>query len=418
MFCLSLDFGVPIVAGSSALPAAGPPSPGELSASTPDLTGGQVIVRVYFDSHDELNRLAAELDVWEVNNAQGYLVAQVTAAEEQALRGQGYRVESDAQKMAEWNTAQQRSRQAMLEGSQASGIPGYPCYRTVEETYAALAQLAADHPGLAEWVDIGDSWEKVTPGGLPGYDMMLIVLTNESIPGPKPKLTIIATTHAREYTTAETATRFAVHLANGYDFDADITWLLDNYEVHILPYLNPDGRKKAETGLSWRKNTDNDDGCTSSSSWGVDLNRNSSFKWNMGGSSSDPCASTYRGPSAISEPRPRLSRTTCSPFTPTSAAQAITTRPRSMLRGSLSLSISSGRMVILPWSWNEMPTAKPHAVRDSWAQVGLLPARLCGLRGLPVRCIGHDPRLCLWRAGRGRLLVRTRHRFLRVVQLL
>ena len=98
------------------------------------------------------------------------------------------------------------------------------------------------------------------------------------------------------------ATRFAEELINNYGVDPDVTWLLDYFEIHIIPQANPDGRKKAETGLLWRKNTDNDDGCNMSSTWGTDLNRNSSFKWNMGGSSSSACNETYRGPSAGSEP--------------------------------------------------------------------------------------------------------------------
>ena len=39
-------------------------------------------------------------------------------------------------------------------------IPGYPCYRTVEETFAAAQAIATTHPDLATWVDVGDSWEK------------------------------------------------------------------------------------------------------------------------------------------------------------------------------------------------------------------------------------------------------------------
>ncbi|HSB66182.1 MAG TPA: M14 family zinc carboxypeptidase, partial [Anaerolineales bacterium] len=64
------------------------------------------------------------------------------------------------------------------------------------------------------------------------------------------------------------------------------------------------GRVKNEqnSGLWWRKNVDNDDGC--GSSYGVDLNRNSDFYWGWDdwGSSPYPCDETYRGPSPGSEP--------------------------------------------------------------------------------------------------------------------
>ena len=112
------------------------------------------------------------------------------------------------------------------------------------------------------------------------------MLTNRSIPGPKPRLAVMAAIHAREYTTAELATRFAEHLVAQYGVDADITWLLDYTEFHLIPIANPDGRKWAEAGYSWRKNTHDSMTCGYPGeeglnvNEGVDLNRNSSFKWN------------------------------------------------------------------------------------------------------------------------------------------
>ncbi len=121
---------------------------------------------------------------------------------------------------------------------------------------------------------IRDSWDKVTSSGSAGYNLYLMILSNKSTAGPKPRFFLMAEVHAREYVTAETALRFAEHLLSGYGIDPDITWLLDYYEVHVLPMTNPDGRKQAETGILWRKNTDSDDGCSYSSYWGTDLNRN------------------------------------------------------------------------------------------------------------------------------------------------
>ncbi len=161
-------------------------------------------------------------------------------------------------------------------------------------------------------VDIGDSWEKATAGGLPGYDMMVLKLTNSAVPGTptgtdpphgKPRLLVTSAIHAREYTTAELMLRFAEQLLAGYGTDADATWLLDEHEIHLLLYTNPDGRKHAETGEYWRKNT-NENYCGSTSdSRGADLNRNFEFQWGCcGGSSGDPCDETYRGATAASEP--------------------------------------------------------------------------------------------------------------------
>jgi carboxypeptidase T len=91
--------------------------------------------------------------------------------------------------------------------------------------------------------------------------------------------------------------------------------MVDNEELWVVPVVNPDGRWIVDLGLEpqysgarffQRKNADRDNGCNSwppfsSSQYGIDLNRNSSFLWNTGGSSGSPCSETYRGPTAASE---------------------------------------------------------------------------------------------------------------------
>ena len=119
------------------------------------------------------------------------------------------------------------------------------------EELAQLDRIVADHPDLATWTDVGDSWEK-TDDPANGWDMMVLKLTRSAVPGPKPALFLSCAIHAREYTTAELCTRFAEELVAGYGSDADATWILDHHEVHLLLVTNPDGRKQAETGLSWR----------------------------------------------------------------------------------------------------------------------------------------------------------------------
>ncbi len=178
------------------------------------------------------------------------------------------------------------------------GVAGYPCYRTVDETYSDLAGVAQSHPEIAQWVDFGDSWLETENGT--GDDLRALVLGNQSIAGKSP-FVLIAAMHPREMTTAETATRFAEYLVSGYGVDPDISWILDHVEVHIVPLLNPDGRRQAEGLVSWRKNVDNDF-CSNTNSRGVDLNRNSSWFWAGPDGSSVECADTYRGDAVASEP--------------------------------------------------------------------------------------------------------------------
>ena len=253
------------------------------------------VVRAYFSSRQMVDDVVSWLAPWEVNHQQGYLVVDVTSAQINQLEQAGFVVEIDHELTHHLNTPNQP-----LPG-QISGIPGYPCYRTVEETYGDAVQIAADYPHLASWIKIGESWEKVF-GSLPGYDMMVLKLTNSQIDIPKPSLFIMASMHAREYTPAELATRYAELLVENYGLDADITWLLDYHEIHLLLHANPDGRKWAESSYYWRKNTNNNY-CGGTTSRGVDLNRNYPYQWGCcGGSSTNPCNDLFRGPFGNSEP--------------------------------------------------------------------------------------------------------------------
>lgn len=200
-----------------------------------------------------------------------------------------------------------------------AAIPFFPSYRTVEETYGDLEALAAANPTLASWTDIGDTYDKLTPGGAEGYDIFALKLTNEEFTPAdgeeKPVLYMQAAIHAREYTTTELVTRFAEDLVAGYGVDADTTWLLDYNEIHIVPIVNPDGRKIAEQGYLWRKNTNPNPQPGAEPApfptYGVDLNRNYGFEWANGvaadgttgiGSSDNPASDAYHGSGPFSEP--------------------------------------------------------------------------------------------------------------------
>ena len=314
------------------------------------------IARVYFEDRAQLNALAAQLDVWEVHRDEGFFVARLTPETMRRLRAQGVRIETEPP------LSQRVYLSLLFAPQQRSGIPGYPCYRTVEETYRDLAAMAAAHPQLVLWRDVGDSWEKATPGGGEGYDIHALLLTNRNVPGPKPKFFMIAAIHAREYATAELATRFAAWLIDGYGVNPDITWLLDHYEFHLIPHANPDGRKRAEAGELWRKNTDNDDGCTyDKPEWGyyygVDLNRNSSFKWNRGGASNDSCTEIYHGPGPASEPEVQAIENYARSIFPDQRGPNDDDPAPPDAEGVFITLHSYGGLVLFPWTWTDAQDA-------------------------------------------------------------
>ncbi len=174
-------------------------------------TQSPVVIRIPFADDEALRPLTGNLDVWEVNRQTGEAVALIYPGQERWLQLLGYSWTIDEEKTAEL------SRPTARDAAQTTGIPGYACYRTVGETFADLAQLAADKPAIAQWIDIGNSYDKVTPGGPVGSDIHALVLTNQnSSATEKGKFVLIAAIHAREYAPAELAARFAEKLVAGY----------------------------------------------------------------------------------------------------------------------------------------------------------------------------------------------------------
>lgn len=354
-FCSTFGLIVCLLLGQSLSTHAVILSPEPLPA---DMTPADAVVaRVYFADQADLNRLAGDLDVWEVHHSapagERYFVARLTASELASLRQRGYRVVIDQPKSA------RLSLMPVMAAEQNSGIPSFACYRTVEETFASLEQIAQTRPTLARWIDIGDSWNLKHPGNGQGYDLRVLVLTNQAIAGPKPIFFLMGAIHARELTTAESVTRFAEHLINGYGRDADITWLLDYTEIHLLPVTNPDGRKRAEQLLSWRKNTNNTDGCLSNS-YGVDLNRNHSFKWaqceGFSCSSAAACNLTFRGSAPASEPETQALQSYISTLFADQRGPADTDAAPLTTSGLLISLHSYSQLVLFPWGWSEKPS--------------------------------------------------------------
>ncbi len=318
-----------------------------------------VVARAYYSSRAELDALAGRYDLWEVRPDEGYAVLRLSPAGYRALLAQGLRLEVDPER-----TKQLR---------QPLSIPSFPCYRTVEETYATLQSLATAYPGLVSLHDIGDSWDKVTPAGPAGYDIWAIRISNQDIPGPKPRFFLMAEIHAREYATAELATRLAEYVLERYGHDPEITFFVDYHELYVVPMTNPDGRKFAEQGYMWRKNTDDvaGGGCTFPD-YGIDLNRNYSYKWGCcGGSSGDPCAETYRGPDRASEPETQtIMSYTLSLFPDQNGPNGDDEVPPAAPDDATGIFItlhSYSELVLWPWGW----TGDPAPNGDQLATIGI-----------------------------------------------
>lgn len=335
-----------------------------------------VFITAKYRNHAELQTIASHFQHVIVDEKRNTVQVEASQDDILALQRAGIRVDVDddaTRRMHEADTA--------LAGKGDIGIasiPGYTCYRTVEETYATMDALAATHPNLARVVDIGPSWLRSRDANA-GYRMRVLRLNNSATDATitsKPNMVVFGSIHAREYTPAEVLTRFGEWLVTGYGIDSEATWLLDNFRFHLVLQANPDGRKKAESGLSWRKNVDNLNGTCSANAYGVDLNRNFPFRWNSasGGSSGNACLGNYRGPVRTSEPETAnmLRYVAGSPDStgvyrggvlPDRRGDASTTPAPSDYRGMFIDLHSYARMVLWPWSHTSTTPPNSTALR-------------------------------------------------------
>ncbi len=306
--------------------------------------------RVYFENPDTAANIVISMNAVETKYEKGYIIVEVSGPGEYGqLVGTGLEFEEITDPLADKIALIRESAKAEVEG-----IPAYPCYRTVEETFATAAAIASTNPTLATWTDYGDSWEKTN--GFGGYDMNVLKLTNSAVGGDKPKLFLTGAIHAREYTTAELVTRFAEYLVDNYGIDADATWLLDHHELHLMLQANPDGRKQAEAGWSWRKNTNQDYCGPTSSSRGADLNRNFPFKWDCcGGSSSSECSTTFHGAGPASEPETQAVRDYMMSIFPDQRGPNDSDAAPLDATGVYLDIHASGRLILWPWGWTPDP---------------------------------------------------------------
>ena len=272
---------------------------------------GEWVVEAHFADQAALQRAASHFEHVIVDRSRNVLRIETNDAGIRTLEAEGFVVTIDTVATSRLKAFSDSVEAAAAAGRGVDSIPGFECYRTVEETQSTLADLAADPRDIARIDDIGPSWRK-SQDASEGYEMEAIHITNFATLASDPDRPHFAgyfSIHAREYAPAEIGTRFAEWLVQNYGIDPEATWLVDHNEFHIITPANPDGRKQAEQQIYWRKNVDQIDGdCdgnpnVETNGDGIDLNRNFPFHWNFGngGSSGFVCDETYRGPSAASE---------------------------------------------------------------------------------------------------------------------
>ncbi|HDJ89376.1 MAG TPA: hypothetical protein ENG40_01610, partial [Thermoprotei archaeon] len=128
--------------------------------------------------------------------------------------------------------------------------------------FDSLAQL---HPEIAKLETLGFSVE--------GRIILAMKISdNVEIDEPEPEVRIVGLHHGNEWISAEIPILLAHYLLDNYGSDPEVTYLVNNREIWIIPMFNPDGRVH-----DTRYNAN-----------GIDLNRDYGYMWEGEGGSSMP----------------------------------------------------------------------------------------------------------------------------------
>lgn len=114
-------------------------------------------------------------------------------------------------------------------------------YPTYDQLTGALRALAAQHDARASLTSLARTDA--------GRDLWLLTLANKqgADPHTRPALLIVATLEANHLIGGAAAVATAEQLLAGYGANAEITRLLDEHTVYIVPRANPDGAELAFT---------------------------------------------------------------------------------------------------------------------------------------------------------------------------
>jgi hypothetical protein len=158
-------------------------------------------------------------------------------------------------------------------------------YNTLAQIYAWLDTLPAAYPGTVTKIIGGSTFEGRRIEGV-----------KISYKAGNNGIFIEAGIHAREWISPATTTWILNELLTSSS--PAIRNIAENYDWYIFPVTNPDGYVHTHVSTRmWRKTrTTHSLLCT-----GTDPNRNWGFGWGQGGSSTNACSETFRGPTAFSD---------------------------------------------------------------------------------------------------------------------
>lgn len=135
----------------------------------------------------------------------------------------------------------QSSSNLELESSVTWNGANITAYHSHEQLVSVLKGLEQQYPTIAKTGTIGQSVQ--------GRDLIYLRVTaNVTSPRPptRPMFKYVGNMHGNEAVGREVLIALAEHLVRSFGTDPEVTQLIQNTDIYILPSLNPDGFAKAK----------------------------------------------------------------------------------------------------------------------------------------------------------------------------
>jgi hypothetical protein len=204
----------------------------------------EIYGRVWVSSVEEKGRLLGEEKLMVDDAGPDWVDVVVNAQQLEELTAKGYNVE-----VTYWS-AQERNVALF-------GPTWDRQFHSYSDMVTEMLQAASDHPGIVILDTLGYSIQGRMILGAK-------VSANPTSEENEPEFRVIGCHHGNEYMSVEMALLMLEYLTDNYGSIPQVTHLVDDLEIWIIPMMNPDGRTAG----------------TRTNAAGVDLNRDYGYIWN------------------------------------------------------------------------------------------------------------------------------------------
>ncbi|MFH1563577.1 MAG: carboxypeptidase N/E family protein [Nitrospirota bacterium] len=219
----------------------------------------KMLIQIDIKNHDQINEFI-NMRLTLTDARQTYVQAIVTEKELEMLKTKGYKVQI--------LVADFVKEMRLLRGKED--------FHDYNELTAQLQTIAAQYPNIVRLYDMGDSVES--------RNIWAIKITdNPDIEENEAEVCIMGAHHGNEFMSVEIPLNLVHYLVENYGVNPEVTYLVNNREIWIVPMVNPDGNM-----VGSRENAN-----------GIDLNRDYGYQWDGEGNSwfpfSQPETQAMRG---------------------------------------------------------------------------------------------------------------------------